>query len=194
MILCHITDRLAAGGIPQLLDLIARNARSGVHWIQIREKDLDARQLAGLVTEALRRAPWAKILVNSRADVALACGAAGLHLPAGSPPPAAFRPICPPGFLIGVSCHTPEELVRAEKEGADYALFSPVFRPLSKDDPRPVHGLQGLRQACAAVGIPVLALGGISRENAKLCLEAGAAGLAGITLFQSDRAPLDPWL
>ncbi len=185
MILCHITDRRAAGGIEPLLGLIERNARAGVRWIQIREKDLDGRSLARLVEEAIRRAPGAKILVNSRADVALACGAAGLHLPADAPPPSVWRPLCPPGFLIGVSCHTLEELVEAERQGASYALFSPVFRPLSKQDPRPVHGLDGLRRACAAGRIPVLALGGITADSAPLCAAAGAAGVAGITLFQS---------
>ncbi|MCX7604775.1 MAG: thiamine phosphate synthase [Bryobacteraceae bacterium] len=189
MIRCHITDRRSAGGIPALLALIERNARAGVEWIQIREKDLDARTLAALVSEALRRAPQAQILVNSRADIALACGAAGLHLPADSPPPRAFLPLCPPGFRIGVSCHTLEEVIRAEAEGAAYVLFSPVFRPLSKDDPRPPHGLEGLRRACAAVRIPVLALGGVTAGNARLCLEAGAAGVAGITLFQGKDPP-----
>jgi thiamine-phosphate pyrophosphorylase len=187
MIRCHITDRRAAGGIEALLSIIERNARSGIDWIQIREKDLDARSLASLVQQALLRAGSARILVNSRADIALACGAAGLHLPADSPPPSAWRPICPPGFLIGVSCHGIDDLIEAEKRGANYALFSPVFRPLSKDDLRPVHGIEGLRRACAAVRIPVLALGGITAENAPLCLAAGAAGVAGITLFQSSQ-------
>lgn len=189
MIRCHISDRRAAGGTGALLALIERNGRAGVDWIQIREKDLDGRPLALLVEEALRRCGHAKIIVNSRADVALACGAAGLHLPADSPPPSAWRPICPPGFLIGVSCHTVEELVEAERGGADYALFAPVFRPLSKEDSRAPHGLEGLRRACASVRIPVLALGGITAGNASSCLDAGAAGVAGITLFQSAETP-----
>jgi thiamine-phosphate diphosphorylase len=189
MIRCHITDRRSAGGVQALLERIEANARAGVEWIQIREKDLDGRALAELVLEALRRAPGALILVNSRADVALACGAGGLHLPAGSPPPSAFRPICPPGFRIGVSCHSEEELVLAEREGADYALFSPVFRPLSKEDARPPHGLEGLRRACSRVRIPVLALGGITAENAPLCAAAGAAGVAGISMFQLPAPP-----
>jgi len=189
MIRCHITDRRSAGGVQALLERIEANARAGVEWIQIREKDLEGRALAELVLEALRRAPGALILVNSRADVALACGAGGLHLPAGSPPPSAFRPICPPGFRIGVSCHSEEELVLAEREGADYALFSPVFRPLSKEDARPPHGLEGLRRACARVRIPVLALGGITAENAPLCAAAGAAGVAGISMFQLPAPP-----
>ncbi len=187
MIRCHITDRRAAGGAGALLALIERNARLGVQWIQIREKDLDPPSLSMLVEQAVRRAAGARILVNSRADIALACGAAGLHLPADSPPPSAWRPICPPGFLIGVSCHSPEEVLDAARQGADYALFCPVFRPLSKDDPRPPHGLEALRRACASVRIPVLALGGITAENAALCLEAGAAGVAGITMFQSSQ-------
>jgi len=189
MIRCHITDRRSAGGVQALLERIEANARAGVEWVQIREKDLDGRALAELVLEALRRAPGALILVNSRADVALACGAGGLHLPAGSPPPSAFRPICPPGFRIGVSCHSEEELVLAEREGADYALFSPVFRPLSKEDARPPHGLEGLRRACSRVRIPVLALGGITAENAPLCAAAGAAGVAGISMFQLPAPP-----
>ena len=189
MIRCHITDRRSAGGVQALLERIEANARAGVEWIQIREKDLDGRALAELVLEALRRAPGALILVNSRADVALACGAGGLHLPAGSPPPSAFRPICPPGFRIGVSCHSEEELVLAEREGADYALFSPVFRPLSKEDARPPHGLEGLRRACSRVRIPLLALGGITAENAPLCAAAGAAGVAGISMFQLPAPP-----
>jgi thiamine-phosphate diphosphorylase len=189
MIRCHITDRRSAGGVQALLERIEANARAGVEWIQIREKDLEGRALAELVLEALRRAPGALILVNSRADVALACGAGGLHLPAGSPPPSAFRPICPPGFRIGVSCHSEEELVLAEREGADYALFSPVFRPLSKEDARPPHGLEGLRRACSRVRIPVLALGGITAENAPLCAAAGAAGVAGISMFQLPAPP-----
>jgi len=189
MIRCHITDRRSAGGVQALLERIEANARAGVEWIQIREKDLEGRALAELVLEALRRAPGALILVNSRADVALACGAGGLHLPAGSPPPSAFRPICPPGFRIGVSCHSEEELVLAEREGADYALFSPVFRPLSKEDARPPHGLEGLRRACSRVRIPLLALGGITAENAPLCAAAGAAGVAGISMFQLPAPP-----
>ncbi|GIU76493.1 MAG: putative thiamine-phosphate synthase 2 [Bryobacteraceae bacterium] len=191
MIRCHITDRRAAGGLQALLALIERNARLGVEWFQVREKDLEGRALAALVAQVLRRAPAAKVIVNSRLDVALACGAAGLHLPADSPPPRDLRPICPPDFLIGVSCHTAEELVRAEREGADYALFSPVFRPLSKNDPRPVHGLDGLRRACSLIRIPVLALGGVTAENAPLCIEAGAAGIAGITLFQSPETTFE---
>jgi thiamine-phosphate pyrophosphorylase len=185
MLRCHITDRKSLGGTEPLLHRIALNDASGVDLIQIREKDLPARQLAALVLRAVSLCRHSKILVNSRLDIALACAAAGAHLPSDSPPPSAFRPFTPPGFLIGVSCHNLDELLQAEREGAGYALFSPVFQPLSKDDPRPPLGLEALRTACAAVRIPVYALGGVTNENAPLCAAAGAAGVAAITLFQS---------
>lgn len=185
MIRYHITDRRALGSTSALIGRIARNDAEGVDLVQVREKDLQARELCALVAEALRACRRARVVVNTRVDVALACGAHGAHLPADSPPASVWRPLTPPGFLIGVSCHDLAELKAAEAGGADYALFAPVFKPLSKEDAREPHGLAGLRAACAAVRIPVYALSGITVENAQLCVEAGAAGVAGITLFQS---------
>lgn len=182
---CHITDRSALGGVEPLLAAIAGSDAAGVDLIQIREKDLDGRALCRLVERAVSLCSHARILVNTRVDVAIACGAHGAHLDSAAPAPSVFRAIAPARFLLGVSCHTIEELRRAEREGADYALFAPVFKPLSKRDSRTPHGLDALRRACAAVRIPVYALGGITHENAPLCAAAGAAGVAGITLFQS---------
>src|SRR5437879_8384280 len=101
MICCYITDRRAIGGVPAVLDAIARNIAAGVDWIQIREKDLSAREMLDLTrcALALPNQTGAKILVNTRVDVALAAGAAGVHLPAGSIPPRTWRAITPPGFL-----------------------------------------------------------------------------------------------
>lgn len=185
MIRCYITDRHRLGA-ETLLKAIARNLRAGPDWIQIREKDLSARELFSLVEAvvALPNPRGVKILVNTRADVALAAGAQGLHLPAGSPAPRSFRALAPPGFLIGVSCHTLGELRAAESGGADYALFGPVFAPLSKPSSLAPRGLQGLRLAVAAVRIPVLALGGITEANSESCIRTGAAGVAAISLFQ----------
>lgn len=182
MIRCYVTDRrtLASGS---LLDAIARNLADGVTWIQIREKDLSARALFELV-EAAGKLPnphSSKIFVNTRADVALAAGAAGVHLPSGSPPARFWRR---PGFLVGVSCHSLEDVRQAEAEGADYAVFGPVFAPLSKSAGLEPRGLEILALAAGAVRIPVLALGGITRENSAACVSAGAAGIAGISLFQ----------
>jgi thiamine-phosphate pyrophosphorylase len=170
-----------------LLDAIARNL-GGVDWIQIREKDLAARDLLELVRNVLAQPNprGVKILVNTRIDVALAAGASGAHLPSGSPAPLAWRAMTPPGFLLGVSCHSPEEVRTAAEEGADYVVFGPVFPPLSKPAKSPPAGLEGLSRAVAAAAkIPVLALGGITRSRISACIEAGAAGVAGISLYQT---------
>jgi thiamine-phosphate pyrophosphorylase len=189
----YITDRHQAGGLEALVRIIERRLADGVEMIQIREKDLGGRALAELVLRvlALERPAGTKVLVNSRADVALAAGADGLHLPADSIAPWRWRAITPPGFLIGVSCHEPEEALRAEAEGADFIVFSPIFEPISKPGHGPGKGLQALRAVSRALRIPVFALGGVTWENAPLCLEAGAAGVAGISLFQTLTGPRD---
>jgi len=178
----YITDSLSLPAGESLIETIVRNERAGVDLIQIREKHLEARALALLVREAVAVCKNAQILVSSRVDVALACGAAGVHLPAGSIPPLAWRNIVPPGFLIGVSCHNLAEIKASA--GADFVVYGPVFAPLSKVDPRQPVGLSGLRQACSMAPVAIFALGGITAQNAAECIAAGAAGVAGITLFQ----------
>lgn len=187
MLRCFVTDRRSLPPNTALLDVIARNLQAGIEWIQIREKDLCARDLFVLAQNALAlpNPKGSKILVNTRMDVALAAGAAGAHLPAGSPPPRVWRGLTPPGFLIGVSCHSAEEVRAAEQAGADYVVFGPVFSPRSKTSALPPRGLAGLAEAVSVVPIPVFALGGITSANAQQCLNAGAAGIAAISLYQS---------
>ena len=190
MLRYYITDRRQVGGLEPLLDVVRRNLAAGVDMVQIREKDLSARELAAFCRRvlALPERAAAKILVNDRVDVALACGADGVHLPDDSISPAALRRIVPPGFTIGVSCHNPHAVLKAKNERADFVVYGPVFAPLSKATFAPPVGLDNLRSIVTLVDIPVFALGGITPSNAQLCIAAGAAGVAGISLFQKDFA------
>ena len=189
VILAAITDRKSLDG--ELLSFIERALAAGLDWIQIREKDLSGQALFELcrAAAALPNPKGAKLFINGRADIALAATLAGVHLPSDSPSPADYRRCVGSELLLGVSCHSLEELREAQEGGADYAFYSPIFESTAKPGYGPAVGLDVLARACASVKIPVLALGGVSAENARECIAAGAAGVAGISLFQSAADP-----
>ena len=194
-LLCYVTDRQSLTGVPDLaiklqLQKIEQAAKAGVDWIQLREKDLSGRELASLVEEAILRAEsGAAVLVNDRLDVACATGASGVHLGEQSlPVDEAARLVslrCPrENFIVGVSTHSFEAAMNAEQTGADYVIFGPVYATPSKTGFGEPQGVQRLQEVCQRLRIPVLAIGGITLENAVDCMAAGAAGLAAIRLFQ----------
>lgn len=167
---------------------------AGVDWIQIREKDLAARELLELTRRAVavtRQEANARtrVIVNDRLDVAIAAGAAGVHLGGDSIPVAEAVRWCragnaPPDFMVGVSCHEVQETIAAERAGGNYIFFGPVYETPAKMKFGAPQGVDKLAEVCRSVQIPVLAIGGIDEKNAGLCLRAGAAGIAAIRLFQ----------
>ncbi|HEY6970773.1 MAG TPA: thiamine phosphate synthase [Candidatus Angelobacter sp.] len=193
----YITDRRRFPGGPEqqkqkLLDKIAECIAAGVDFIQLREKDLTIRALEELAKKAaalFARESQSKLLINSRIDVALACAAHGVHLPANDISASEARTIFAQAGnadpVIGVSVHSLEELARAEAHAADFAVFGPVFQ---KDGCAIADGVQRLREACHKPDrcMPVLALGGITEKNAQECRSAGADGIAAIRLFQEN--------
>jgi thiamine-phosphate pyrophosphorylase len=198
-ILCYVTDRkalpAAAGHDPTsvLIERIEQAARAGVDWIQLREKDLEGRSLFELAARAIAACAASsgkqvRVLINDRLDVARAAQAAGVHLGETSVPAGAVtrwrNRVGPPDFLVGVSCHSLEAAAQAASDGTDYIFFGPVFATPSKQAYGPPQGLQELERVCRAVSLPVLAIGGITAQNAGACLRAGAAGIAAIRLFQ----------
>lgn len=201
MLLYYITDRTQFPGhedarLSALLRKIAEAAACGVDYIQLREKDLSTRELESLAYAAVRAVQEnskaerghsrTRLLINSRVDVAMACGADGVHLRSDDISPRDVRKIWSAHRsdlpVIGVSCHTVADVSRAASEGADFAVFAPVFEKQEVPE-APATGLSLLRKACQQK-IPLLALGGVSLDNAGSCIEAGAAGVAGIRLFQ----------
>ncbi len=174
--LIAITDNIRDGQ-PGLIARAAAAAHGGATCIQLRLKDVPARDLVGVARE-LVRAVGVPVIVNDRADVAIAAGAAGVHLGPDDVPPSAIRKIAPDGFIIGASVGDEAEVAGAA--GADYAGIGPFFASGSKEDAGPPLGAEGFARLARLVGIPAVAIGGVIAENAALPMAAGAAGIASI--------------
>ncbi len=192
-LLCWVTDRLSlpTPSIDFLLALLSPLA-SQLDWIHLREKDLSARQLASLTRRSLQLSRGrARIFVNDRLDVAIASGAAGVHLGSSSLPVAEVvrwrSSHASPQFLIGASCHSLADARAAQQDGADYIFFGPIFPTPSKSGR--TQGLPLLAEVCKSLHIPVLAIGGVGLSNASSCIQAGAKGIAAIRLFQQQALP-----
>ena len=214
-ILCYVTDRrslsVPSAAVGVLFEKIAAIVAAGVDWVQIREKDSPARELAALTREAVAHRSAVRIIVNDRLDVAIAEQAGGVHLgEAGLPVADVARwvnrsesgvvvsdhgaasqfPVAASGdFLIGASCHSLDGAKAAVRDGADYIVFGPVFATPSKAKFGEPQGVEKLAPVCSEVPVPVLAIGGITLENAGECIAAEAAGIAAIRLFQDASDP-----
>ena len=191
MIRCLVTARrVLCPGAASFVDerrALGEQARRAIaqriELIQVREPDLHAADLAALVDDivALARGSATRILVNDRIDVALACGADGVHLRADSPSPTVVRAIVPPGFVIGRSIHSVDDVARSAS--ADFLIAGTVFASRSKPHAGRLLGVDGLKAIVAASPIPVLAIGGITTDNITAIASTGAAGIAAIGLF-----------
>jgi thiamine-phosphate pyrophosphorylase len=189
--LYYITDRHQIESPTTLDAFIALAIDAGVDWVQIREKDLPARRLLALTEAAVNHARQqgeTRIMVNDRLDVALAAQAHGVHLGTRSMPVDLVRRLTPPEFIVGVSCHSLEEAVAAEAAGANYILLGPIFATPSKLQYGPPLGLAKLHEVTSRVSIPVYALGGITPDHVAPSRQNGAAGIAGIRIFQDCRS------
>ena len=174
-------------------DRLREAASAGVDLIQLREPSLDGRALALLARAAVEEASGTacRIVVNDRVDIALVANASGVHLRSNSMAAVRVRRVTRPGFLIGRSVHDASEATRVtESGGCDYLIFGTVFPSASKPPGHQAAGLDRLREVCRATTLPVIAIGGITTENAADALVAGARGVAAIQLFRTG--PLAP--
>lgn len=185
--LIAITNRLITRG--DVVEVTRALAEGGVTAVMLRERDLSP---ADLYQQAMQLAPVCRdagitFLLHNSLEVALAARADGVHLGHGSIPPARVRELAPPPFLVGFSAHNEVEVGRAVAWGMDYCTLSPVYYPTSKEISNPMLGVEGFARIAAQATMPLVALGGITAENAAACVQAGAVGIAAIgTLYGAE--------
>jgi len=189
--LCLVTDRgVVTGALEEAVD---ECLAAGLRAVQLREKDLGPRDLLSLawkVRESTSR-HGARLLINDRADAALAVGADGVHRTGTSLPISSLRAIAPPGFLIGASVHSVADARAAEPEGADFLFFGPIYDTPSKRRYGPPQGLAALERVASAVRLPVFAIGGVTPARVAELQRAGASGVAAIGAVLGAERPGD---
>lgn len=186
--LCLVADAEIAGD-RDLINIIRQAVAGGVTLVQLRAKKLSAYAFLelGLKAASLLRKKKIPLLINDRPDIALACRAGGVHLGQDDMPVAAARLLLGKDRMIGLSVSSLKEALKAEKEGADYVGLGPVFPTLTKDTPLTPLGLRGVRDIRARISIPILAIGGITKDNAPEVIRAGADGIAVVSAIMSAR-------
>jgi thiamine-phosphate pyrophosphorylase len=185
-----ITDRLQTGG-RQLVDVVEAALKGGVRAVQLREKDLNTKELYELAFELrkLTRQYQARLFINDRADIALAVDADGVHLGNSSLPIYRVRALVGPHKFIGVSCHNQLNVITAQEKGADFVTFGPVYHTPSKTIYGNPVGLDLLETVSSISTIPVIALGGIKNEKIPAVLARGADGIAVVSAIIAATDP-----
>lgn len=192
-LVCVVTRARGGSGSPErasLLSRLASGAAAGASMIQVRERQLDDRALLEFARQLIQATNGTSCLVtiNDRTDVAIAAGAAGVHLKSGAVSGADVRKIAPAGFIVGRSVHSVEDAADAERDGGcDYLFFGTVFPSTSKPADHPVVGIEALKAVCARVSLPVVAIGGITPSRAPAVAASGAGGAAAISFFAEAR-------
>lgn len=186
-----ITDRRLSG--LSHAEQVARLIEGGAAFVQLREKHLSPREFYVEAEEALRvaRARGVKLIINDRVDIALAIGADGVHLGQDDMPPSAARALLGEGAVVGFSTHSVAQAIAAARMPVDYIAVGPIFETKSKEKPDPIIGLEGLRVVRASVGasVKLVAIGGVTRENAPSVLAAGADSVAVISALLRPEDP-----
>jgi thiamine-phosphate pyrophosphorylase len=174
-----VTDRQQTRGRP-LLDVLRNALAAGVRSVQLRERDLSARDLLRLAQEVhrLTTVHQAQLLINDRVDMAMVLDGVGVHLRANSLPVAVARKLLGGQRVIGISTHSVEEVVRAEAEGADYVVLGPIYETPSKTVYGAPLGVRALEDACRRVRVPVVGIGGVTAARVEEIRRTGAFGVA----------------
>jgi thiamine-phosphate pyrophosphorylase len=177
-----VTDRHQTNGRP-LVPLLQRVLTAGVPAIQLRERDLSAKELVTLAREvqAVMASRRSQLLINDRIDVALALEGVGVHLRSNSLPVSVARQLLGAQRLLGISVHAVEEAVQVESQGVDYIVLGPIYETPTKQMFGPPLGIQTLEKACRLVRIPIIGIGGVTAARVREMRCAGAFGVAVIT-------------
>ena len=185
-----VTDQLSLRG-RSLTDVVLAAVQGGVTCVQLREKNLSTRDFVALacVVKDLLAPLGVPLVINDRIDVALVCGAQGVHLGQSDMPVALARRLLPPEVFIGLSVETPDQVAQAQGQAVDYLGVSPVYATPTKTDTAPPWGLSGLLQVRGMTALPLVAIGGIHQGNASDVLAAGADGLAVVSAICSAADP-----
>ena len=182
-----VPTRIGKGGLREIVEFAKEITAGGATLIQLREKHASSREILRIARELRRVLPQhVRLILNDRADLCVAAGADGVHVGQDDLPPKAARRIVGPERIVGVSTHNPEQVKAGDESSADYVAVGPVFSTASKENPDPIIDLEGVKRARALTQKPLVAIGGITLENCRSVIEAGADSVAVISDLLTD--------